>query len=72
MEAIGSPDELAKRTATWFEAVLGKPIVRHEWEHNSQVYADRYLFADITHHRRSLTNAPTASTGCLVGELGYR
>ncbi len=46
MEATGSPQELAEHTATWFEAVLRKPIVRHEWEHNGQVYAYRYLFAD--------------------------
>ncbi|WP_405640455.1 hypothetical protein [Streptomyces uncialis] len=46
METVGSPQELAERTAAWFETLLRKPIVRHEWEHGGQVYASRYLFAD--------------------------
>jgi len=46
MEATGSPRELAEHAAAWFEAVLRKPIVRHEWENNGQVYAVLYLFAD--------------------------
>ncbi|MEU6273890.1 hypothetical protein ABZ871_16015 [Streptomyces populi] len=46
LEAAGSPQELAERTAAWFETLLRKPIVRHEWEHGGRVYASRYLFAD--------------------------
>lgn len=46
MEATGSPQELGERAAAWFEAILRKPIVRHEWEHAGQLYARRYLFAD--------------------------
>ncbi|MFD3926796.1 hypothetical protein [Streptomyces sp. NPDC058614] len=45
-EASGSPQQLADHAAQWFEAILRKPIVRYEWEHNGRVYAGRYLFAD--------------------------
>ncbi|GAA0350419.1 hypothetical protein NE235_26595 [Actinoallomurus spadix] len=45
-EAAGSPAHLAEHAAQWFEAILRKPVVRYEWEHNGRVYAERYLFAD--------------------------
>lgn len=32
--------------AAWFETVLRKPVVRHEWERNGHVYARLYQFAD--------------------------
>ncbi len=46
MEVTGSPEELAERAAEWFETILRKPVVRYEWEHNGQIYAELYLFAD--------------------------
>lgn len=46
MTATGTPQELADRAADWFEAILRRPVVRHEWLHAGQVYAGKYLFAD--------------------------
>ena len=46
LEGTGTPEELAERTADWFETVLGRPIVRHEWLRLGKVYAHRWLFAD--------------------------
>jgi hypothetical protein len=46
LEAAGSPADLAARTAAWFDLILRRPIVRHEWLHSGQVYAHLYLFAD--------------------------
>ncbi|MEV4555493.1 hypothetical protein AB0K51_00685 [Kitasatospora sp. NPDC049285] len=46
MEATGTSRVLAEAAAAWFETVLQTPVVRHEWEHDGQVYAERYVFAD--------------------------
>lgn len=46
LQATGSPEELAERAADWFEALLRRPIVRHEWLRSGQVYALCYVFAD--------------------------
>ena len=46
MEASGNSRVLAEAAAAWFETVLQKPIVRHEWDHDGQVYAQLYAFAD--------------------------
>jgi hypothetical protein len=46
LHACGSAEELAERTADWFEAIMQLPIVRHEWRRSGEVYAHRYLFAD--------------------------
>ncbi|GAA1409749.1 hypothetical protein GCM10009662_47250 [Catellatospora coxensis] len=46
VDSTGGPSELVGRCASWFEAVLRKPVVRYEWLHEGAVYADRYLFAD--------------------------
>jgi hypothetical protein len=46
IDATGTPDDLAARTFDWFDAILRRPIVRYEWRHAGQVYANRYLFAD--------------------------
>ncbi|WCD91076.1 hypothetical protein KPP03845_200037 (plasmid) [Streptomyces xanthophaeus] len=63
MEAVGSPQELAERTATWFETLLRKPIVRHEWEHSGQIYASRYLFADTGQGLSQSYNQTLAPSG---------
>ncbi|MFG3510059.1 hypothetical protein ACGF5F_31685 [Streptomyces sp. NPDC047821] len=44
--ATGTPAETAHRTATWFEAVLARPLVRCEWLHDEKVCALRYEYAD--------------------------
>ncbi|GAA3058252.1 hypothetical protein GCM10020229_82390 [Kitasatospora albolonga] len=44
--AAGDPTDTATRTATWFEAVLARPLVRCEWLHGGRVYAVRYEYAD--------------------------
>ncbi|WP_143687142.1 hypothetical protein [Streptomyces sp. TLI_171] len=46
MEATGNSRVLAEAAAAWFEAVLQKPVVRYEWDHDGQVYARLYEFAD--------------------------
>jgi hypothetical protein len=46
MEATGTPEELAARTAEWFSAVLNRPLVLFVWLHEGRAYAIRYLFAD--------------------------
>ncbi|MFD9100294.1 hypothetical protein ACFVZN_04395 [Streptomyces virginiae] len=70
MEAVGSPQELAARTATWFETLLRKPIVRHEWEHRGQVYATRYLFADTEEGLVQSYNQTLAPSGQAMGLIG--
>ncbi|MER6345054.1 hypothetical protein ACWC10_06245 [Streptomyces sp. NPDC001595] len=42
----GIPTETAKRTASWFEAMLARPLVRCEWLYAGEVYALRYEHAD--------------------------
>ncbi|MEV0195799.1 hypothetical protein [Nonomuraea sp. NPDC050691] len=44
--ATGSPEELADRTTEWFDRLMRRQVVRHEWVHRGQVYASRYLFSD--------------------------
>ncbi|MEU4570899.1 hypothetical protein [Nonomuraea sp. NPDC023979] len=44
--ADGSMPELTETAAAWFEGVLARPIVRHEWLRFGRVYAQEYLFAD--------------------------
>ncbi|MFI9343486.1 hypothetical protein ACIG0D_19790 [Streptomyces sp. NPDC052773] len=44
--AVGSPTELAERTAAWFQAILARPLIRCEWQHGGKTYAVRYEFAD--------------------------
>ncbi|MEU4878056.1 hypothetical protein [Streptomyces sp. NPDC021608] len=46
IEVTGSPDEHAERAAQWFETILRKPVVRHEWVHDGRIHAELYLFAD--------------------------
>ncbi|GLW59627.1 hypothetical protein Kpho01_76370 [Kitasatospora phosalacinea] len=46
MEATGNSRVLAEAAAAWFESVLQKPVVRHEWECDGQIYARLYEFAD--------------------------
>ncbi|WP_157421632.1 hypothetical protein [Agromyces sp. Leaf222] len=41
----GSP-ELAARAGDLLEWFANRPVVRHEWLHHGQVYADCYLFED--------------------------
>ncbi|MFK0238967.1 hypothetical protein [Streptomyces vinaceus] len=74
MNATGSPQELAQRTAAWFENLLRKPVVRHEWEHRGQVYASRYLFADtgeglVQSYNRSLAPSGQAQALILAGHV---
>ena len=42
----GSPQEMADHAADWFRDILHRPIVRHEWLREGEVYARRWLFAD--------------------------
>jgi hypothetical protein len=53
---------LAARTAAWFEALLRRPIVRHEWLRTDGVYAHRWLFAG--------SGQPLAEGRVRTGELG--
>jgi hypothetical protein len=46
LAAVGSSEEIADRTADWFETLLRRPIVRHEWLRSGGIYARRWLFAD--------------------------
>ncbi|MFJ4851282.1 hypothetical protein [Streptomyces sp. NPDC088733] len=46
IEAVGTPDELAERAASWFETVLRRPVARCEWVHAGQVYATEWRFWD--------------------------
>ncbi|WP_285735562.1 hypothetical protein [Kitasatospora phosalacinea] len=77
MEATGSSGELAEAAATWFEAVLLRPVVRHEWEHNGQIYAERYLFADTGHalcqrYNRALAPQGQAESLTASGQVAER
>ncbi|GAA3809729.1 hypothetical protein ACFS5L_44420 [Streptomyces phyllanthi] len=44
--ATGSPTDLARRTADWFEAILDRPLVRCEWLYAGKRYAVRYEYAN--------------------------
>ncbi|OIJ64238.1 hypothetical protein [Streptomyces mangrovisoli] len=47
LEASGTVEELAERSARWFEAVLRKPVVLYVWLNDeSYAYAARFAFAD--------------------------
>jgi hypothetical protein len=46
IDSTGSPVELAAATATWFDGLLRRPIVREEWVRRRRVYATRYVLAD--------------------------
>ena len=46
IDSAGTPIDLATVAAAWFDALLRRPIVRHEWLHGGEVYANRYVFAD--------------------------
>jgi hypothetical protein len=46
IDSEGSPVDLATVAAAWFDALMRRPIVRHEWLHEGEVYANRYVFAD--------------------------
>ncbi|MFJ9914707.1 hypothetical protein [Actinacidiphila glaucinigra] len=46
VEALGGPNELAAQAASWFEAVLSRPLARCEWAHAGQVYATEWMFWD--------------------------
>jgi hypothetical protein len=46
LDLSGTPEELAARAVEWFERLLARPVVLHEWLHKGQVYASRYLFED--------------------------
>ncbi|WP_432181924.1 hypothetical protein [Streptomyces sp. NBC_00063] len=63
MEVTGSPAELAERAAEWFETILRKPVVRYEWEHNGQIYAELYLFADTREGMAQRYNSTLAPPG---------
>jgi hypothetical protein len=69
IDSDGSPDALAATAVTWFETLLGRPIVRQEWLHDGRVYAQRYVFADtgeplVQSYRRDL--APMGQTEQLI------
>jgi len=69
MEATGNSQVLAAAAATWFETVLQKPIVRHDWEHDGHLYAERYQFADTGRGLVSMYNtnlAPRKVTDSLL------
>jgi len=44
--ANGTPGELAAQGAALLRKFASRPVVRHEWLHRGQVYADCYLFED--------------------------
>ena len=46
LDATGTPEELAARTADWFEALLRRPIVRHGWQRPRKARTSRWVFAD--------------------------
>jgi hypothetical protein len=46
LEAAGAPAELGAVVADWFESVLRRPIVRHEWLRSGAVRARRWSFGD--------------------------
>ena len=63
LEATGSIDELANRTAQWFEAVLRRPIILYVWLNNGHAYAARYAFADTSETLSQLYNRAIAPEG---------
>ncbi|MGW4565945.1 hypothetical protein ACWEN3_27205 [Streptomyces sp. NPDC004561] len=47
LEATGTVEELADRSAGWFRAVLDKPVVLYVWlNEDGYAYAARFAFAD--------------------------
>jgi hypothetical protein len=46
MTATGGAAELADRTATWFEGILRRRVVRHEWKPRRGPVSRAWLFAD--------------------------
>jgi hypothetical protein len=63
IDVTGSPADLAASAADWFDAILRRPIVRHEWIHADRVYAHRYLFADTGEGLSQMYNRLLAPPG---------
>lgn len=64
--ASGTVEQLAERCATWFEAVLSRPVIRMEWLHQGSVYATNWAFADTAEGLVAgvdRTLAPASHTG---------
>jgi len=60
LDAHGDIDDLARKTAAWFEVVLCRPIVLHVWMHQGRAYASRYEFADTHETLVQAYNRPIA------------
>jgi hypothetical protein len=45
LDAGGSPEDLARAAADWFELLMNRPIEKHEWHRNGRSWS-RYVFAD--------------------------
>jgi hypothetical protein len=65
LTATGEPGELAAVAAEWFEAVLRRPIVRHDWTYDGRVYAQLYLFADTGDELGAMYNRELCPPGQL-------
>lgn len=63
MRAEGSTAELVSITATWFEALLHRPIERLEWWHNNLLYAMRCQFTDTQEGLREVYDRKLAPPG---------
>ena len=41
----GTPEQLADIAADWFEQIMARPVLLHEWDRHGRTYS-RYVFAD--------------------------
>ncbi|MGI5372529.1 hypothetical protein [Streptomyces iakyrus] len=63
LNAEGSPQELARRTAEWMRTALHRPVVLYVWLHDGYAYAARYAFADRDETLSQLYNRQYAPDG---------
>jgi hypothetical protein len=63
LNAEGSPEELARRTAEWMRTALHRPVVLYVWFHDGYAYAARYAFADRDETLSQLYNRQYAPDG---------
>ncbi|MEV5956101.1 hypothetical protein AB0M11_20405 [Streptomyces sp. NPDC051987] len=63
LNAEGSPQELARRTAEWMRTALLRPVVLYVWLHDGYAYAARYAFADRDETLNQLYNRRYAPDG---------
>ena len=64
LEATGTVDELADRSARWFRSVLDKPVVLYVWVNDDRyAYAARFAYADDDRTISQMYNKDLAPAG---------